>query len=96
MLFYVWKNLQKEYGENPLIFDEMNIRENGPIPAHLKEDMKNLQKEGILDVYLVKEGKKIPGSKEEWDTKKWITIECILTNKGEDLAKKIWSEIDLK
>ena len=94
MLFYVGKRLEEEYGEDILIFDEMKKREDGPIPIHLKEDMKKFQQEGIFDVYLVKKGKKIPGSKEDWDTKKWISIECTLTNKGEDLAKKIWSELD--
>lgn len=94
MLFYVGKKLDEEYGEKVLIFDGMNIAENGPIPANLKEDMIKLQQEGIFDVFLVKKGKKIPGSKKDWDTKKWIAIECILTNKGEDLAQKIWSELD--
>ena len=94
MLFYISKKLNEEYGENILIFDEMKKEKNGPIPIHLKEDMKKLQQEGIFDVYLVKKGAKIPGSKKDWDTKKWISIECTLTNKGEDLAKKIWSELD--
>jgi len=94
MLFYVGKKLEEEYGENVLIFDEMNKAKDGPIPNHLKEDMKKLHKEGIFDVFLVKKGKKISGSKKDWDTKNWITIECVLTNKGEDLAQKIWSELD--
>lgn len=96
MLFYIGKKLEEEYGDNVLIFDGVKKAPNGPIPIHLKEDMKKFQQEGILDVYLTKKGKKIPGSKEDWDTKKWISIECTLTNKGEDLAKKIWSELDLE
>ena len=94
MLFYVGKKLDEEYGEKVLIFDGMNIAENGPIPTNLKEDMKKLQQEEIFDIFLVKKGKKIPGSKKDWDTQKWVSIECILTNKGEDLAQKIWSELD--
>lgn len=54
MLFYVGKKLEEEYGENVLIFDEMNKAKDGPIPNHLKEDMKKLHKEGIFDVFLVK------------------------------------------
>lgn len=94
MLFYIGKKLEEEYGENVLIFDEMKKAPNGPIPIHLKEDMKKLQQEGIFDVYLIKKGKKIPGSRNDWDSGRWISIECTLTNKGEDLAQKIWSEID--
>ncbi len=94
MLFYVYKKFEEEYGENVLIFDGMKIAEKGPIPIHLKEDMIKLQKEGILDVFLARSGKKIPGSKEDWKSKKWISIDCTLTNKGEDIARKIWSELD--
>ncbi|MFX1504253.1 MAG: hypothetical protein ACFFDH_25055, partial [Promethearchaeota archaeon] len=94
MLFYIGKKLEEEYGKSVLMFDDMKKAPNGPIPKHLKEDMKKLQQDEILDVYLVKKGKKISGSRKEWDTGRWISIECTLTNKGGDLARKIWSEID--
>jgi len=43
MLFYVWKKLEEEYGEDVIIFDEMVAARAGPIPIHLGDDIKELQ-----------------------------------------------------
>lgn len=95
MLFYVWKKIEDEYGEGTFIFDQMGSARSGPIPIHLYEDIKDLQKKEIIEIYLVKDGKKIPGSKDNWEKyKSTASIECILTKKGEKLAKSIWSELD--
>lgn len=94
MLFYVMKKLEEEYGVGTLIFDEIWTAKNGPIPAHLKDDLKQFQEDGIIDIYLVKKGKKIPGSKKNWIESKWMTIECSLTKRGKKLAKSIWFDLD--
>jgi len=97
MLFYVWKDLQKEYGENTLIFDKMGVARAGPVPIHLKDDIKELQKKDLIDIYLVKDGKKIPGSRKEWEElkdKKIASIECALTKEGLKLARNIWVDLD--
>jgi len=95
MLFYLWKKLEEEYGENSLIFDEMGAARAGPIPVHLKEDLIKLKKDDIIEIRIIKDGKPIPGSKEDWEKfKNEGSIECILTNKGIKLAKEIWRDLD--
>ncbi len=94
MLFYIKKRLDEEYGEDSLIFDDFGAARAGPIPIHLGEDIKQLKKEGLLDIYIVKDGKKISRSREKWeDLKHKGSIECALTKKGKKVAKKIWKEI---
>jgi len=95
MLFYLKKRLEEEYGEDVLIFDEMGIARAGPIPIHLKEDIKQLKKEEIIEISIIKDGKRIPGSKENWEKyKSQGSIECILTKKGEEIAQLIWRDLD--
>lgn len=97
MLFYIWKELEEEYGKDIIIFDEMGSARSGPIPVHLGKDIKDLQKKGIINIFIVKDGKKIPGSKENWEKfKSKGSIECTLTKKGEKLAKKLWTDLDLE
>jgi len=95
MLFYIGKKLEEEYGENTLIFDEMGAARAGPIPIHLGEDIKQLKEEGLIEIYIVKDGKKIFGSKENWeDYKSQGSIECMLKKKGKKLARSIWRDLD--
>lgn len=97
MLFYIWKELEEEYGAEILIFDEMIAQRAGPIPIHLKDDIKKLKNKELIEIYLVKDNKKVPGSKEKWEDLKdklQASIECNLTEEGEKLAKKIWLDLD--
>ncbi len=98
MLFYIKKRLDEEFGEDVFIFDEMGAARSGPIPVHLGEDIKRLQGEELIDVYLVKDNKKILGSKKNWEEikgKAGASIECTLTKKGEKIAKEIWNDLDI-
>lgn len=97
MLFYVWKGLEEEYGEKAIVFDDMIAQRAGPIPVHLKDDIKELKNKELIEIYLVKDNNKVPGSKETWEELKdklQASIECNLTVKGEKLAKKIWLDLD--
>ena len=97
MLFYIKQKLDEEFGEDVFIFDKMGSARAGPIPIHLGEDIKQLQTDGLIDVYLVKDNKKILGSKENWEKikgKAGASIECALTEKGETLAKNIWIDLN--
>jgi len=97
MLFYICKKLEEEYGEDVIIFDEMGSARSGPIPINLGNDIKELQNKEIIDIFIVKDGKKIPGSKANWEKiKSKGSIECSLTKKGEKLAKKLWADLDLE
>lgn len=97
MLFYIDKKLEEEYGKDSLIFDKMGQARAGPIPIHLGDDIKDLNEKKYIEIYLVKDGKKIAGSKENWEKlKNTASIECILTRKGHRLAKEIWQELDIR
>lgn len=77
----------------------MPVQISGPIPIHLGKDIKKLQTDGLIDVYLVKDNKKIPGSKENWAQikgKAGASIECALTEKGEKVVRKIWDDLDIE
>lgn len=97
MLFYIKQRLDEEFGKDVFIFDEMGSARAGPIPINLGKDIKQLQTDGLIDVYLVKDNKKIPGSKKNWEQikgKAGASIECALTKSGEKVAKKIWFDLD--
>jgi len=97
MLFYIWKKFEEEYGKDSFIFDKMGQARAGPIPIHLFDDIKDLNEKKYIEIYLVKDGKKIAGSKENWEQfKSTASIECILTRKGHRLAEKIWRELDIR
>ncbi|MCP6718617.1 MAG: hypothetical protein KJI71_00110 [Patescibacteria group bacterium] len=97
MLFYIEKKFEEEYGEDSFLFDEMGAARAGPIPVHLGEDIKDLNEKKYIEIYLVRDGKKISGSKENWEKfKHTASIECILTRKGHRLAKEIWEELDIR
>ena len=102
MLFYIWKEIEKVYGENSIIFDKMWVGQEGPIPANLLSDLIQFQNNEIAQIFLIEEGKKIADSKKNWEeikkTKKEegirVSLACGLTRKGEELSKKIWTELD--
>ncbi len=95
MLFYLDKELQKEYGEDSLVFDKMGVARAGPIPVHLKDDINELKSKKLIDIRVVKDGNTVKGSKENWEKfKNRGSIECLLTKRGRKLAKNIWYELD--
>lgn len=97
MLFYIKKKMEEEYGKDSFIFDKMGQARAGPIPAHLGDDIKDLKEKKYIEIYLIKDGKKIAGSKENWEKlKHTASIECILTRKGHRLAKELWQELDMR
>ncbi len=102
MLFYLWKELEYLYGEKVLIFDNMGSAGQGPIPTSLANDLISLQDQSLVDVFLLENAKKIPESKAKWKQLKKEkkaegirpSLACSLTNKGEELAKTIWVDLD--
>lgn len=97
MLFYIKKKFEEEYGEDSFIFDKMGQARAGPIPVHLGDDIKDLNEKRYIEIYLVDDGKKVSGSKKNWEKlKSTASIECILTRKGHRVAKNIWKELDMR
>lgn len=94
MLFYHWKEMEKAgYGDS-LIFDKFEAKRAGPIPKHLREDIKEFQDRGIIEVIATKDGKTIATGEEA--LKKCcktpgISIGCKLTASGMELAESIWN-----
>ncbi len=102
MLFYLWKELEHLYGENVLIFDNMVSAGQGPIPTNLKNDLISLQNQGLVDIFLLEKARKIPESKTKWkqlkkkkdDEEIRPALACGLTNKGVELTKPLWVDLD--
>lgn len=102
MLFYIWKRSEDFYGENGLIFDEMGVAEQGPIPTHLMSDLITFQNNDLLDIFIIEKGMKIPNSKKDWEQIKSdkeengfrVSLATGLSKKGEELAREIWNELD--
>jgi hypothetical protein len=83
MLFYQWKELEKEGLGEAFDHDHFIAKERGPIPEHLEEDIKRLERKGLVKVSLVQWGK----SKEQCSK----TTE--LTEKGLAVAEKICTKV---
>lgn len=78
MLFYLWKRMDKEGYENSFIHDEFKSARAGPIPVHLGDFLKDLEKKGIVKV--------------RWAKRPGISLKCQLTKLGEKIAKSIWNK----
>jgi len=79
MLFYLWKKLEEQGFGDSYIIDEFASGRAGPIPIHLKESMKELEKKGLVKI--------------AWsDNIKKPTV-FTLTSKGIDISKAIWEQI---
>lgn len=78
MLFYLWKRMDREGYENAFIHDEFKSARAGPIPVHLREFLKGLEKKDIVKV--------------RWAERPGISIKCQLTKLGEKIAKSIWDK----
>jgi len=78
MLFYFWKNLEKQGFGDSYIIDEFLSGRAGPIPKNLKKSMIELEKKGLVKV--------------SWsDNVKKPTL-FILTPKGIDASRVIWEQ----
>lgn len=78
MLFYLWKRMDKEGYENAFIHDEFKSARAGPIPIHLGEFLRDLEKKDIIKV--------------RWAKRPGESLKCQLTKLGEKIAKSIWNK----
>lgn len=79
MLFYVWKELEKEGLGEALPHDEFEAERNGPVPRHLFEDFERLSELSLL---------KVEGGRKE---RRHVSVN--LTPKGEKLAAQLWNRV---
>lgn len=79
MLFYQWKDLEKEGFGEVMPRDDFEIKARGPVPKNLWDDLKRLKDAGLL---------KLDGGR---DQKKTVTVE--LNNDGAKIAQKLWNRI---
>lgn len=79
MLFYLWKELEKEGLDAALQHDEFKKARRGPVPKNLWNDLKRLHEEGLIKV---EGGKKVPK-----------TVEVELTVSGAAIAKDLWDSM---
>lgn len=95
MLFYIKQEIEKNFGVNSFIFDKMQACRAGPIPINLANNIKQFEKNELVEVFLVKDAKRVPESHKTWEQDKSTgSITCKLTSKGEELAEKIWNTLD--
>lgn len=76
MLFSLWKELEKKSYGDSYIYDEFKCARAGPVPAHLKERLVDLEKKGVVEV--------------KWSKSPGKSTECKLTGRGFDIAKSLW------
>jgi len=79
MLFYIWKELEKEGLGEAFPHDEFQVEKNGPVPKHLFEDLERLEEQSFLT---------IEGGRREH---KAVTVK--LSPKGEKVAATLWTRI---
>lgn len=83
MLFYQWKDLEKQGLGETFYHDTFRADIRGPVPEHLEEDAERLQKQGLVKVYWVRWGK---GPKDNSKTTE-------LTPKGLEVAERICKQV---
>ena len=97
IIFYIGEGIKNEFGENILEHDSIYAAGAGPIPEHLEEDIKYLNKNGLVHTYIKYNNKKIPKSDQNYDKlmkKKAGSGVVVLTEKGEELSEELWIEMD--
>jgi DNA-binding PadR family transcriptional regulator len=76
MLFYFWKDMEKENLGNSYVFDEFVSCRAGPVPKNLKSSLNDLEKKGVIEA--------------KWSKKPGVSSEFTLTKKGFEIAKSLW------
>ena len=83
MLFYQWKEMQKQRLGETFIHDEFEAALRGPVPKNLGDDLKRLKKKGIVSLSYKKWGK---GPKES-------SLTITLTSSGAEIAAKLAGQV---
>jgi len=82
MLFYQWKELEKQGLGEAFFHDSFTVKDRGPVPEHLEEDIRRLENEGLVKVTLVQWGKTTKESSKTTElTKKGLALANQLCNK---------------
>lgn len=79
MLFHVWKRLELKGLGEALPHDEFGRGRAGPIPRHLKEDMKRLEGKDLLAV--------------QWGRRPGESTISQLTEEGLQLGRELWKRV---
>lgn len=85
MLFYLWKEITSFGYYESMPRDEFIAAKNGPVPAHINEDLERLSNEGLISI---KEEYRNPNAEH-------ASKRILLTDKGSALVEKIWEEIPI-
>lgn len=83
MLFYQWKNMEKQLLGEAFPRDEFRAAPNGPIPVNLWDDLKRLEERKTISLRHYVWGK----------TPKEASLTVELIPKGLDIAEKLWYQI---
>ena len=78
MLFYFWKNLEKQGFGDSYIIDDFVSGRAGPIPKNLKDSMIELEKKGLVKIC--------------WSDNIKKPSTFTLTSKGFEVSKDIWTQ----
>lgn len=85
LLFYQWKDLDKQGLTETLPHDDFEPAPRGPVPCNLGEDLERLQKRGILITRY-----------ERWGAApKQESMRTILTKKGIKIAEDLWDKVSM-
>ena len=83
MLFYQWKEMQKQSLGETFPHDEFEAASRGPVPKNLGDDLKRLEEKGIVSLSYKKWGK---GPKE-------ASVKTRLTSSGIKIAVKLAGQV---
>lgn len=81
MLFQVWQELKKVDLQDYFVFDEFVAQRAGPVPAKSKEDLKELEVKGLLNV--------------KWAYRAGESFHFEVTEKGQRVAQSIWQMLPI-
>jgi hypothetical protein len=83
MLFYQWKEMERlDMGET-FSHDEFEPAKRGPVPKNLSQDLKRLEKKGVLKLDFKQWG----------ETPQQASLTTTLTDSGLDITKELWYKI---
>jgi hypothetical protein len=79
MLFYIMKLFEKTEYAKAYEYNEFGAARAGPVPKHLKNSINDLQEKRLVNV--------------KWSHRPGISSRFELTNKGEEIAKSLWTNM---